>query len=66
MADESEFDDFIVARSPALLRSAYLLVQDEGLRNGTTVNGICARRVRRWHDLLPKPPSQLSSPEGAD
>ena len=30
MADESEFDAFVVARSPALLRSAYLLVQDEG------------------------------------
>ena len=31
MAEESEFDDFVVSRSPALLRSAYLLVQDEGL-----------------------------------
>lgn len=31
MADESEFDAFVVSRSPALLRSAYLLVQDEGL-----------------------------------
>ena len=31
MADESEFDGFVVSRSPALLRSAYLLVQDEGL-----------------------------------
>lgn len=31
MADESEFDAFVVDRSPALLRSAYLLVQDEGL-----------------------------------
>lgn len=31
MAVESEFDDFVVARSQALLRSAYLLVQDEGL-----------------------------------
>jgi RNA polymerase sigma-70 factor (sigma-E family) len=31
MADESEFDGFVVGRSPALLRSAYLLVQDEGL-----------------------------------
>jgi|SRR4051812_25746472 len=31
MADESEFDAFVVGRSPALLRSAYLLVQDEGL-----------------------------------
>jgi RNA polymerase sigma-70 factor (sigma-E family) len=30
MADESEFDAFVVRRSPALLRSAYLLVQDEG------------------------------------
>ena len=30
MADESEFDEFVVSRSPALLRSAYLLVQDEG------------------------------------
>jgi RNA polymerase sigma-70 factor (sigma-E family) len=30
MADESEFDAFVVSRSPALLRSAYLLVQDEG------------------------------------
>lgn len=31
MAEESEFDDFVINRSPALLRSAYLLVQDEGL-----------------------------------
>jgi len=31
MADEAEFDAFVVARSPALLRTAYLLVQDEGL-----------------------------------
>ena len=31
MADESEFDGFVVGRSQALLRSAYLLVQDEGL-----------------------------------
>jgi RNA polymerase sigma-70 factor (sigma-E family) len=31
MAEESEFDGFVVSRSPALLRSAYLLVQDEGL-----------------------------------
>jgi len=31
MADESQFDGFVVSRSPALLRSAYLLVQDEGL-----------------------------------
>ena len=31
MADESQFDAFVVDRSPALLRSAYLLVQDEGL-----------------------------------
>jgi len=28
---EVEFDDFVVARSQALVRSAYLLVQDEGL-----------------------------------
>jgi RNA polymerase sigma-70 factor (sigma-E family) len=31
MARESEFDGFVIDRSPALLRSAYLLVQDEGL-----------------------------------
>jgi RNA polymerase sigma-70 factor (sigma-E family) len=31
MADTVDFDDFVVARSPALLRTAYLLVQDEGL-----------------------------------
>jgi RNA polymerase sigma-70 factor (sigma-E family) len=31
VADEAEFDVFVVDRSPALLRSAYLLVQDEGL-----------------------------------
>jgi RNA polymerase sigma-70 factor (sigma-E family) len=31
VADESQFDAFVVDRSPALLRSAYLLVQDEGL-----------------------------------
>lgn len=31
MADESDFDAFVEGRSPALLRSAYLLVQDEGL-----------------------------------
>jgi RNA polymerase sigma-70 factor (sigma-E family) len=31
VADESEFDGFVATRSPALLRSAYLLVQDEGL-----------------------------------
>lgn len=31
MAHESEFDGFVADRSPALLRSAYLLVQDEGL-----------------------------------
>ena len=31
MADESEFDGFVVNRSQALLRSAYLLVQDEGM-----------------------------------
>ena len=31
MADVAEFDEFVVARSQALVRSAYLLVQDEGL-----------------------------------
>ena len=31
MAEASEFDGFVVSRSPALLRTAYLLVQDEGL-----------------------------------
>jgi RNA polymerase sigma-70 factor (sigma-E family) len=31
VAEESEFDVFVADRSPALLRSAYLLVQDEGL-----------------------------------
>jgi RNA polymerase sigma-70 factor (sigma-E family) len=31
MADESDFDAFVEGRSPALLRSAYLLVQDESL-----------------------------------
>ncbi|GAB3765967.1 RNA polymerase sigma-70 factor (sigma-E family) [Nocardioides ginsengisegetis] len=31
MAEESDFDAFVEGRSPALLRSAYLLVQDEGL-----------------------------------
>ena len=31
MDDEAEFDVFVVARSPALLRTAYLLVQDEDL-----------------------------------
>lgn len=30
MADEAAFDAFVVARSQALLRTAYLLVQDEG------------------------------------
>ena len=31
MADKAEFDEFVVARSQALVRTAYLLVQDEGL-----------------------------------
>ncbi len=31
MQDEREFDAFVVARSPALLRTAYLLVHDEAL-----------------------------------
>ena len=31
MANEVDFDAFVVARSPALLRTAYLLVGDEGL-----------------------------------
>ncbi len=31
MADEAAFDDFVVARSQALLRTAYLLTQDESL-----------------------------------
>lgn len=30
MADEAEFDAFVVARSHALLRTAYLLTHDEG------------------------------------
>jgi RNA polymerase sigma-70 factor (sigma-E family) len=30
MADESDFDKFVMSRSPTLLRTAYLLVQDEG------------------------------------
>ena len=30
MADEREFDAFVVQRSAALLRTAYLLVHDEG------------------------------------
>jgi RNA polymerase sigma-70 factor (sigma-E family) len=29
--DETEFDDFVVARSSALMRTAYLLVHDENL-----------------------------------
>ena len=31
MADEAEFDDFVGTRTQPLLRTAYLLVQDEGL-----------------------------------
>jgi RNA polymerase sigma-70 factor (sigma-E family) len=31
MADEAEFDEFVVARSQSLLRTAYLLTQDEQL-----------------------------------
>jgi RNA polymerase sigma-70 factor (sigma-E family) len=31
MAEIAEFDDFVVARSQALVRTAYLLVRDEGL-----------------------------------
>ena len=31
MEDEAEFDSFVAARSPALLRTAYLLVHDEAL-----------------------------------
>ena len=31
MADAAEFDAFVVARSPALLRTAYLLVRDQAL-----------------------------------
>jgi RNA polymerase sigma-70 factor (sigma-E family) len=31
VADESDVDEFVTTRSPALLRSAYLLVHDEGL-----------------------------------
>ncbi len=31
MANKAEFDEFVLARSPALVRTAYLLVQDEGL-----------------------------------
>ena len=31
MADDTEFDAFVVARSPALLRTAYLLVRDQAL-----------------------------------
>jgi RNA polymerase sigma-70 factor (sigma-E family) len=30
MADEADFDEFVVARSQALLRTAYLVTQDEG------------------------------------
>ena len=31
MADTAEFDPFVLARSPALLRTAYLLVRDEAM-----------------------------------
>ena len=31
MAEQADFDAFVVARSPALLRTAYLLVRDEGV-----------------------------------
>lgn len=31
MEDRPEFDEFVVSRSPALLRTAYLLTQDEAL-----------------------------------
>ena len=31
MADKVDFDEFVVSRSPALLRTAYLLIHDEGL-----------------------------------
>ena len=31
MTDKVGFDEFVVARSPALLRTAYLLIHDEGL-----------------------------------
>lgn len=30
MADAADFDAFVIARSPALLRTAYLLTRDEG------------------------------------
>ena len=31
MAEEAEFNEFVVARSPALMRTAYLLTQDHQL-----------------------------------
>ena len=51
MADEADFDAFVVARSPALLRTAYLLVVDEALaedllQTALTKSWFAWRRIR--------------------
>ena len=46
MTDEADFDAFVVARSQALLRTAYLLVQDEGLAEDLRADGADQGLVR--------------------
>lgn len=46
-ADEEGFREFVVARSPALLRTAYLLVGDRGLAEDLMQSAL-AKAYRHW------------------
>ena len=47
MADRSGFDEFVATRSPALLRTAYLLTGDHGLAEDLLQTALDACRDRK-------------------
>ena len=47
MADRSGFDEFVATRSPALLRTAYLLTGDRGLAEDLLQSAL-AKAYRHW------------------
>ena len=50
MADVAVFDEFVVARSQALVRSAYLLMQDEGLAEDLVQTAL-TKSWFAWHRI---------------
>jgi RNA polymerase sigma-70 factor (sigma-E family) len=54
MAEEAEFDTFVVARSSALMRTAYLLTQDHQLAEDLVQTALF-KAALRWHRITGDP-----------